>query len=307
MLPQHLRILLSGSTGFVGAALVERLQSEAHDVVRLVRSPPHDDGSMIEWDPVGGRIDASKLEGFDAIIHLAGENIAGRWTEKKKRAIRDSRIIGTRTLAEAIGKQTKPPLVFICASAVGIYGNRGDTILDESSARGKGFLADVVTDWESVAQQARKSAPNLRIVNLRFGLILSPDGGALGKMLTPFKLGVAGVIGTGDQWWSWIARDDAVAIAERALVDDRLSGPVNVVTPNPVTNREFTKTLGRVLGRPAVVPMPAFAAKLAFGREMAEETMLASARIDPARLREIGYEFQFPELEVALRTMLARP
>lgn len=296
------RILISGSSGFVGSALAQRLQADGHEVIRLVRSPPKEHEAAIQWNPAEQSIDASKLEGIDVIVHLAGENIAGRWTERKKRAIRESRVKGTRTLATAVASLAAKPQAFICASAVGYYGDRGDELLDETSSAGSGFLAEVVIEWENACEPARQGG--VRVVNLRFGLILSPEGGALGQMLTPFKLGIAGVIGSGKQWWSWIALDDVIAVIDRALHDERMTGPINVVAPNPATNREFTKTLGSVLGRPTIAPMPAFAAKLAFGREMAEETLLASTKVAPAKLREIGYEFQRPDLRQSLRGML---
>ncbi len=305
------RVLVSGSTGLVGSALVEQLQSDGCDVVRLTRSTPRADHrnneAAVEWHPNEERIDALSLQAAppNAIVHLAGETIAGRWSEKKKRAIRDSRVKGTRTLAGAAASLAAKPLAFICASAIGIYGDRGDELLNESSAPGSGFLPDVCIEWEKACEPARQAG--IRVVNLRFGLILSPAGGALAQMLTPFKLGIAGVIGSGDQWWSWIALDDVVSVIERSLTDEALSGPINVVAPHPVTNRQFTKTLGSVLHRPTVAPVPKFAARLAFGREMADETLLASAKVEPAKLREIGFEFEHPQLERALHLMLGAP
>jgi uncharacterized protein len=300
-----LRIFVTGSSGLVGSHVVPYLEQHGHDVVRMVRSPQKAaEGKSIVWKPNAARVNASDLEGADAIIHLAGENIAGRWTQRKKQAIHDSRVTGTRTLAEAVAKLDRRPGVLICASAAGYFGDRGDEVLTEDSETGTGFLAKVCREWEAACEPARQAG--VRIVNLRFGLVLSTRGGALKTMLTPFKLGIAGVIGSGRQYWPWIAIDDCVGVIDRALVDESLAGPINTVAPQQVTNREFTKTLGRVLRRPTALPMPAFAAQLIFGREMANETMLASERIEPKRLREAGHEYRFRQLEPALRHVLGR-
>jgi uncharacterized protein (TIGR01777 family) len=300
-----MRILVSGSTGLVGTALIPKLAREGHDVVRLVRSQsagPSKD--TIAWDPNARFVDAAGLEGLDAVIHLAGEPIAGgRWTARRKARIRESRVQGTRLLCEAFSHTARPPSRFLCASAIGYYGNRGDEVLTEASTSGDGFLADVCREWEAAADPLRQKG--IRVVNLRFGVILSARGGALAKMLTPFKLGVAGIVGSGRQYMSCIALDDCVAAIQHAVATDSVQGPVNVVGPVPVTNSEFTKTLGRVLGRPTVLPMPAFAARLAFG-EMADELLLASTRVEPRKLQESGFQFRHAGLEDALRSALAQ-
>jgi hypothetical protein len=299
-----MRILLSGSTGLVGSALVPFLTTGGHEVVRLVRAQSKSGETGITWDPASGQLDAAALEGFDAVVHLAGEGIAAaRWTAQQKARIRDSRVQGTRLLAERLAGLKSPPRVFVSASAVGYYGDRGDEVLTEESPRGTGFLADVCRDWEAAADPARRAG--MRVVNTRFGVILSPRGGALKQMLTPFQLGAGGVVGSGRQYMSWIALDDVIGALHHVLTRAELSGPVNVTAPRPATNREFTKTLGRVLARPTLVPVPAFAARLAFG-EMADELLLSSARVEPRKLLETGYAFRFPELEGALRHVLGK-
>ena len=298
-----LNVAVTGSGGLVGSALCPFLTTGGHRVLKLVRSVP-DGESEVRWDPKGGNVDADRLEGVDAVVHLAGENIAGaRWNDAQKERIRDSRVRGTRLLAESLAGLERRPEVLVCASAVGFYGDRGDEVLDEGSSAGRDFLADVCREWEAAAEPAR--AAGIRVVHLRFGAILSPAGGALAKMLLPFKLGAGGRLGSGRQYMSWIALDDVVGVAHRALVDTELSGPVNTVAPNPVTNAEFTRVLGRVLGRPTILPMPAFAARLAFG-EMADELLLASQRVRPGVLEDAGHGFQLPELEGALRHLLGR-
>jgi len=243
------------------------------------------------------------LDGFDAVIHLAGESIAeGRWNEEKKKRIRESRVKGTKLLGDALANVSRPPKSLIGASAIGYYGNRGDEILTETSAPGDGFLADVCVEWEKATQLATEKG--IRVVNTRFGIILSPEGGALAKMLTPFRMGVGGKIGTGKQWMSWIALDDVVEGVMYALTNESLRGPVNFVAPNPVTNAEFTKTLGRVLSRPTFFPVPAFAARVAFG-EMADALLLSSQRVAPTRLKAGGYQFSYSELRSALSHLLA--
>jgi uncharacterized protein (TIGR01777 family) len=237
-------------------------------------------------------------------VHLAGENIAGgRWTAAMKQKIRDSRVNGTRSLCEALARMESPPKVLVVASAIGFYGNRDDEIMDESSKAGEGFLSDVCREWEDATQAARDAG--IRVVNLRIGVVLSPKGGALAKMLTPFKLGGGGIIGNGRQYWSWISIDDVAGAIHHALMTDSLSGPVNAVAPNAPMNREFTKTLGRVLRRPTILPMPAFAAKLALG-EMANDLLLASTRVEPTKLIESGYKFRQPTLEKSLRHILGK-
>ena len=292
-----MKILVSGSTGLVGSALVPALQSSGHEVVRLVRSSSSDRGS-VTWDPMSGHLSTANLEGIDAAVHLAGENIAARrWTPAQKARIRESRVAGTRLLAETLAKLKKPPKTLACASAIGFYGDRSDQRLNEDSPPGTGFLSDTCREWEAAAKPAVD--PGIRVVHLRTGLVLASQGGALAKMLTPFRLGIAGIIGSGRQYMSWISLDDLVAVISNSLSNETLRGPVNAVAPNPVTNYEFTKTLGRVLRRPTLFPMPAFAARLAFG-EMADGLLLASTRVEPKRLLDSGFRFRFPELEAAL-------
>ncbi len=297
-----MNILVSGSHGLVGSALVPFLTEGGHRVTRLVRAIPRAEKGEINWDPEAGKIDAASLEGLDAVVHLSGESIAsGRWTAEKKARIRDSRTKGTRLLSESLAGLAKPPKVFVCASAVGYYGNRGAELLRETSPPGSDFVAEVCRAWEASTEPA--GGKGIRLVNLRIGIVLSAAGGALAKMLPPFRMGVGGKIGDGKQYMSWIAIDDLVGIISHALRSDALAGPVNAVTPNPVTNAEFTRTLGRVLRRPTIFPMPAFAARLAFG-EMADALLLASARVEPAKLLASGYGFRFQELEPALRHLL---
>jgi uncharacterized protein (TIGR01777 family) len=278
-----MKVAVTGASGLIGSALVESLKAAGHEVTRVPR----------------GQFDVA--EGRDAVVHLAGENIAGRWTAQKKQRIRDSRVEGTRRLCEALVKMSARPKVLVCASAIGYYGDRGDEVLTEESAPGSGFLAEVCRDWEAATRPA--SQKGVRVVNLRFAVVLSAKGGALAKMLFPFKLGLGGIVGSGRQWWSWVAVDDVVGAIAQALTTEQLSGPVNVASPQPVTNREFTKTLGKVLGRPTIFPMPAFAARLAFG-EMADAALLASARVQPAKLAASGYRFRYPDLAHALRHVL---
>ena len=299
-----MKILVSGSTGLIGSALVPFLTSGGHSVVRLIRTETRPGQAAVYWDPAAGKIDSSALEGLDAVVHLAGENIAARrWTPAQKARIRDSRVQGTRLLAQSLARLQQPPTVMVCASAIGFYGDRGTEDLTEKSAPGSGFLTYTCLAWEAAAQPA--SEKDIRVVNLRLGVVLSPRGGALAKMLLPFRLGVGGKIGSGRQYMSWIGIDDVVGAIHYALTTDELHGPVNAVAPNPVTNLEFTKTLGRVLSRPTIFPMPAFAARLAFG-EMADELLLASTRVKPARLQNSGYYFRHPRLEDALRHLLGK-
>lgn len=299
-----MNVLVSGSTGLVGSALVSSLQSRGDQVTRLVRSDPAAGEKALRWDPDQGKLDLAAVAGIDAVVHLAGESIAsGRWTAEKKARIRDSRVKGTRLLSEALSKLTQRPRVLVSASAIGFYGDRGDELLTEASPRGSGFLADVCQEWEQATQPASRSG--IRVVNLRFGVILSPAGGALAKMLLPFRMGVGGKIGSGRQYMSWISLDDATAAVQHALANDSVHGPVNAVAPRPVTNLEFTKTLGWVLKRPTIFPMPAFAARLAFG-EMANELLLGGARVEPSALVKSGYAFRHPNLEGALRFLLGR-
>ena len=292
-----MKIAIAGASGLVGSALIPILQSDGNHITRLVRSSPK--AGEIEWHPNQDEVSAQSLEGFEAIINLAGENIAGgRWTDEQKRKIRDSRVNGTQLLSEAIAKMNAKPSVFICASATGIYGDRGDETLDEQSESGGGFLAGVCREWEQATEPGSKAG--VRVVNLRFGPILARDGGMLSKLLTPFKMGMGGRVGSGKQYISWIALDDAVNAIKLAIDDRSIHGPLNVVSPNPVTNEEFTKTLGHVLNRPTALAMPAFAARLAFG-EMADEMLLVSQKVIPKRLSQAGFQFQYPALEAAMK------
>jgi len=295
-------IAVSGSTGLVGSELVASLTSDGYKVLRLVRHEPEDAESGICWDPATGRVDADRLAEVDVVVHLAGENIAARrWSAAQKTRIRNSRVEGTRLLCEALARRERRASTLICASAIGYYGDRGDQWLDESSPPGQGFLAEVCRDWEEATAAARDAG--IRTVNLRIGVALSAQGGALHKVLTPFRLGLGGVIGRGNQYMSWITLDDLVGAIRHVLANEFLSGPVNAVAPHPVTNRQFTKTLGRVLSRPTIFPMPALAARIAFG-QMGDELLLASTRVRPSRLDESGYRFDHVELEEALRHLL---
>lgn len=297
-----MRILVTGAGGLIGGALVPLLTAGGHQVLRLTRGRKRPGAAL--WDPDQGSIDRAALAGLDAVVHLAGENIsAGRWTAEKKARIHDSRVHGTRLLCEALAALQRPPAVLVAASAIGFYGDRGRDVVDEDSAPGAGFLADVCKEWEAATAPA--AARGIRVVNLRFGVVLSAKGGALASMLTPFKLGLGGPVGGGEQYMSWIAAADAAAAVLFALATPSLSGPVNAVAPAPVSNAEFARTLGAVLARPAVLPLPAFAVRLLFG-EMGEELLLASARVEPHRLQAAGFRFRFPELEPALRFLLGR-
>ena len=296
-----MKVAITGYSGLIGSSLVSFLSKKDVTVSRILREDPKD--NAISWKPEGGDWDSAFTGGIDGIIHLAGENIAsGRWTKKKKDKIRSSRVEGTKRLCEHILKLPTPPSVFVCASAIGFYGDRGMEFLNEGSSRGSGFLPDVCLDWEEATDTISKAG--IRVVNVRFGIVLSKDGGALAKMLIPFKVGMGGKVGSGRQYMSWVAMDDVTGAIYHALVTDSLKGPVNVTAPNPVTNKEFTNTLGEVLNRPAVMPMPAFAAKLAFG-QMANDLLLASTKVAPKRLSDSGYEFQYPELKNALKHVLS--
>jgi hypothetical protein len=302
----RMNILVTGASGLVGSALVPFLTAGGHTVVKLTRQPSSGGGTSAVWNPPAGPIDLSRAGTIDAVVHLAGETVAQRWTPAAKERIRDSRVAGTRLLAEALARRPRPPETLVCASATGFYGDRGDEWLDEASAPGRGFLAEVVRDWEAAAAPA--VASGIRVVHLRLGLVLAGNGGALAKMLPAFRLGVGGRIGDGRACWSWIAVEDVLGAVDYSLATVSLHGPVNSVSPNPVTNREFTRTLGRVLRRPTLVPVPRFAVELLFG-EMGREALLASFRVRPVRLLESGFTFGFPELEPALRHVLggARP
>jgi uncharacterized protein (TIGR01777 family) len=298
-----MKILISGSHGLVGSALIQSLEAQGHEVFRLVRYAPNS-RSEIEWSPDRYSIALARIEGFDAVVSLAGESIAeGRWTDEKKRRIRESRVKGTKLLGDALANLTAPPRTFICASAIGYYGNRGDELLTEESARGDGFLSDVCAEWEQATSLAAEKG--IRVVNSRFGIILDQEGGALKKMLPPFRMGVGGKLGSGKQWMSWITLDDVVGALNFALTNEAVRGPVNYVAPNPVTNVEFTKTLGEVLSRPTLFPVPAFAIKLLFG-EMGEALLLGSQRVKPTRLEQAAYEFKHAQLEQGLRAVLQK-
>jgi hypothetical protein len=301
-----MRVAVTGATGLVGSALVPLLVARGHEVVRLVRgkagAPAAGKITDAEWHPERGEIDAAALAGVDAAVHLAGENISeGRWTEEKKRRIIESRRQGTRLVSETLARLDPRPRALVSASATGFYGDRGDELLNEQSASGKNFVSHVCREWETATEPARTAG--VRTVMLRFGIVLSREGGALQKMLTPVKLGVGGKLGSGKQFYSWITIDDAVAAILFALGNETLSGPVNLVSPQPVTNGEFTRALGHAANRPTLFAVPAFAARLAFG-EMADELLLASARVEPVRLKAAGFEFKHPTLEVALRHLL---
>jgi uncharacterized protein len=294
-------VLVSGATGLIGSALIPELEAKGHTVRRLTRRPSSEED--IRWDPEAGALDG-ELSGTEAVIHLAGESIAeGRWTEEKKRRILESRRKGTRLLAEDIAGLSGPPSVMVSVSAIGYYGDRGNELLTEESESGDLFLSEVCRVWEDAADPAREAG--IRVVHPRFGIVLSTEGGALGTTLPIFKLGGGGKIGSGRQYWSWVSLDDVVGAIVHALETDDLSGPVNVVTPDPPTNAEYTKVLGKVLGRPTFFTVPAPAARLGLG-EMADELLLPSARVEPVRLEETGYEFRYPELEGALRHLLGR-
>ena len=289
-----LRVLVSGASGLIGNALLSSLSAAGYEIVRLTRS--HNAGpGTIHWDPAQ-QLSAESISGFDAVVHLAGESIVGRWTEAKKRRIRDSRVLGTQHLAQALAKAVQPPQVLVCASAIGYYGSRGDEILREDSPSGSDFLSGVCREWESAAGPAADAG--IRTVHARFGIVLSDKGGALKQMLLPFRLGLGGRVGGGQQWWSWVDLQDVVGAILHAIRTN-IHGPMNVVSPNPVTNLEFTSVLGLVLSRPTICPVPAFAARLAFG-QMADELLLASQRVEPAKLKESGYPFKFTKLRSSL-------
>ena len=297
-----MKVLISGATGLIGAALIPELESKGHQTTRLTRSPRS--SGDVGWNPNAGEIDASRLVSHDAVVHLAGESIAeGRWTPEKKRRILESRVRGTRLLAETIASLPEPPKVMISASGVNYYGDRGNELLREDSGPGNTFLAEVCKAWEAAADPAREAG--IRVVHLRNGIVLSTEGGALARTLPIFKLGGGGRIGSGRQYWSWVALDDVVGAMIHAVENDHVGGPVNVGSPNPLTNAEYTKALGKVLNRPTVFPLPAPAARLMLG-EVADELLLASVRVEPAKLKETGYEFRYPELEGALRHLLGR-
>jgi uncharacterized protein (TIGR01777 family) len=294
-----MRVAVSGASGFVGSALVPALEEAGHDVVRLVRRAPAA-RKEVAWDPASGAIDADGLAGVDGVVNLSGSTIGRRWTPSRKREILGSRVASTALLARTLAALEPRPSVLVSAGGVGIYGNRGDEILTEESELGNGFLAEVGTAWEAAAQPARDAG--IRVVSFRQGIVLSRNGGALERLLTPFKLGLGGRVGSGRQWWSWVAMDDLVG-AYRFALEESLEGAVNLTSPNPVTNAQFVKALGRTLHRPTVFPLPAVAVRTLFG-EMADEALLAAQRVLPARLLDAGFSFGYPELEGALARAL---
>ncbi len=297
-------IVVAGASGLVGTALVEALTRDGHAVRRLVRRAVRDSDEEIEWDPASGNIDAQELNGVDVVINLSGENIAGgRWTEAFKQKLRASRIDSTSLLARTVADLPHPPRVLCSASAIGFYGVRGDEPLDDSSPRGTGFLADLCEQWEAANQPA--SQRDIRTVQCRIGVVLSTKGGALGKMLGPFRAGIGGVLGSGKQYISWVALADLVDAIRFVIDDDAIQGAVNMTAPNPVTNREFTQALGKAVGRPTVIPMPAFALRTMVGREMADEMLLGGAKIYPRKLEQAGFAFAHPTIDSAIAKALA--
>jgi uncharacterized protein len=299
-----MNIAVTGSTGLVGSALVPFFRNRGHHVHRIVRSDGDCSGEDVAWNPNTGRIDAARLEALDAVVHLAGKNIAARrWDAEQKERIRASRVQGTGVLCKTLAKLRQPPGALVSASAIGFYGDRGEEELDEESPSGNGFLPEVCRAWEAATQPATEVG--IRVVHVRFGIILSPKAGALSKMFKPFRLGMGGRIGSGRQWMSWIALDDVLGCIDHVIGNSSLYGPVNAVASNPVTNREFTKTLGRILHRPTLLPIPRFVARLAFG-EMADELLLASTRVVPRALLDSNYQYLYADLEGALRHLLDR-
>ncbi len=297
-----MHVFITGASGLIGQPLTAALEADAHRVTRLVRASPKPGEAL--WNYRDREIDLDQLATADAVVHLAGESIGdGRWTDAKKRRILESREQGTHFLAESLSRLPRRPRVLVSASAIGYYGDRGDEQLTEQSSAGQGFLPDVCVAWERACQPAADAG--IRVANLRIGVVLSREGGALTKMLLPFQLGAGGRMGSGRQWWSWITREDLIRAIQHILASESLRGPVNGTTPHPVTNQEFTKTLGRVLKRPTLFPMPKFAAQLALG-EMADGLLFASARVLPQQLLEHGFSFRHPELAEALRHVLGR-
>lgn len=297
-------VAITGASGLVGSALIASLRSSGSKTLQITRNQQAIANDVATWDPEQGFAAPERLNGVKAVVHLAGENIAGgRWTAARKRRIRDSRVHGTTTLCRTLAGLERKPEVLVCASAIGFYGDHGDEALDESSAAGEGFLPEVCQEWEGSTAAAAEAG--IRVVLARFGLILSRDGGALTPLLLQFKLGAGGRVGDGRQYWSWIDIDDVVGAIRHAISAEGLSGPVNVVAPHPVTNAEFTKVLGKVLHRPTLLPLPGFMARTVMG-QMADDLLLASARVQPRRLQASGYQFRFSDLESALRHELRR-
>ena len=297
-----MRVLITGASGLVGRELQKSFAAKGYDMLLASRSEPADE-QHIQWTVEDGFAEPEKLEGLDAVVHLAGENVSGlRWTEEKKRSIRDSRVLGTRNVVTAISKLKNRPKVFVASSAIGFYGERGDEEITESSAAGDNFLAEVSKAWESESRRAEDAG--IRTVLLRTGIVLTKEGGALGTMLTPFKLGVGGVVGSGKQWMSWISMEDHIAVINYVIENENIRGAVNSVSPNPVTNEEFTKTLGDVLYRPTFLPLPEFAVSMVFG-EMGDALLLASTKVLPKRLEDAGFQFKYPQLKPAIENAVA--
>lgn len=300
-----MKVLIAGASGLVGTATTNALRSDGHTAARFIRPGGTTGSGDVRWDPMAATVDVAAMEGADAIILLSGASIGGgRWTQERKNQLRASRLGSARVLVDAVAKLPQKPRAFLAASAIGYYGNSGDQVLTESSANGMGFLAKLARDWE--AESLRAQSLGVRTTVLRFGMILSRHGGALPRMLTPFKLGLGGQLGSGRQWISWIALEDVVGVIRSTLQDERFGGPVNVVAPNPVRNADFTRGLASALRRPALLPAPAFALRLALG-EMADELLLASQRVKPEKLAELGFRFRYPDLEPALRATLTEP
>ena len=299
-----MKILVTGSSGRIGSALIPLLIAEGNEISRLSRPNSKFDGKFFCWSPSDGEIDESAFDGVDAVVHLAGERIDGRWTARKKKKILESRIQGTQLLSRVLADLKNKPSVLISASAVGYYGDRGDEVLGESSMGGVGFLAEVCRHWEEATLPATEAG--IRVVNLRMSPVLTPVAPPLSSMLSLFTLGLGGKIGSGRQYFPWVAVDDAIRIIHHVLVTETLSGPVNVVAPDSVTNSSFTKTLGKVLGRPTVMVVPAFLVRLAAGAELADQVLLSSQRVAPKKLLESGYEYRLPELELAISTMMRK-
>ena len=297
-------VLVSGGSGPIGTALLASFATQGTQIVRLVRGVAQNAG-QVSWDPLAP-VPPAAVSGFDAVVHLAGESVVGRWTDAKRKAIRESRVLGTRHLAAALAQSEAKPRVLVCASAVGFYGDRGEEVLREESAAGQGFLPEVCREWEDASRNAAEAG--IRTVNMRIGLVLTATGGALGNMLKLFKLGLGGRMGSGRQWWSWIHVDDIVGGIQHAMRTASLvspvNGPVNLVAPNPVRNAEFTKVLASVLRRPAFFPVPEFALRLAFGKMAAEELLLTSQRVEPGKLLASGYAFRYRELRAALENLV---
>jgi len=297
-----MKILITGSTGLIGSKLIPLLSDEGHTVTRLTRTRSGASLNTAYWDPESGEIEVGKLDGHDAVIHLAGENIAGRWNRKKKSKIEDSRVKGTMLLSRTLARLNSRPGVVVAASGIGYYGDRGNQVLTEDSGPGGGFLARLSIKWEDALGPARDAG--IRVLNMRLGVVLTPEGGALGKMLPPFRLGLGGRMGSGEQYWSWIAIDDVLSAIYHSVVSEGLRGPVNFTAPKPVTNREFTETLADALGRPAFFHVPGFALRALLGG-MADEMLLSSARAIPSRLLGSGFTFRYADLESALNHLLS--